>query len=58
MLNSLANLTMSTSVLEALPGKLDIKRHSTIILYSFSPETKKDNAKFIVCCSHHKSLKG
>ena len=28
-----ASLAMSTSVLEALPGKLDIKRHSPSILY-------------------------
>ena len=28
-----ASLTMSTSVLKALPGKLDIKRHSLSILY-------------------------
>ena len=28
MLNRFASLTMSTSVLKALPGKLDIKRHS------------------------------
>ena len=27
MLNRLAGLAMSTSVLKALPGKLDIKRH-------------------------------
>ena len=33
MLNRSASLAMSTSVLEALPGKLDIKRHSPIILY-------------------------
>ena len=30
---SLGNLAMSTSVLKALPGKLDIKRHSPSILY-------------------------
>ena len=29
----LASLTMSTSVLKALPGKLNIKRHSLSILY-------------------------
>ena len=29
----LASLAMSTSVLKALPGKLDIKRHSPSILY-------------------------
>ena len=33
MLNRSASLTMSTSVLKALPGKLDIKRHSPSILY-------------------------
>ena len=33
MLNRSASLAMSTSVLKALPGKLDIKRHSPIILY-------------------------
>ena len=33
MLNHLASLAMSTSVLKVLPGKLDIKRHSPSILY-------------------------
>ena len=33
MLNRLASLAMSTSVLKALPGKLDIKSHSPSILY-------------------------
>ena len=33
MLNRSAILAMSTSVLKALPGKLDIKRHSPSILY-------------------------
>ena len=33
MLNRSASLTMSTSVLKALPDKLDIKRHSPSILY-------------------------
>ena len=33
MLNLLASITMSTSILIALPGKLDIKRHSPSILY-------------------------
>ena len=33
MLNRSASLPMSTSVLKALPGKLDIKRHSSSILY-------------------------
>ena len=34
MLNRSASLAMSTSVLKALPGKLDIKRHSPSILYN------------------------
>ena len=34
MLNRLASLAMSTSVLKALPGKLDIKRHSPSISIS------------------------
>ena len=33
MLNRSASLTMSTSILKALPGKPDIKRHSPSILY-------------------------
>ena len=36
MLNRSASLAMSTSVLKALPGKLDIKRHSPSILYLFT----------------------
>ena len=35
MLDRLASLAMSTSVPKALPGKLDIKRHSPSILYIF-----------------------
>ena len=33
MLNRSASFVMSISVLKALPGKLDIKRHSPSILY-------------------------
>ena len=33
MLNRSASVAMSTSVLKALPGKFDIKRHSPSILY-------------------------
>ena len=33
MLNRSASLAMSTGVLKALPSKLDIKRHSSSILY-------------------------
>ena len=36
MLNRSASLAMSTSILKALPGKLDIKRHSPSILYKFN----------------------
>ena len=35
MLNRSASLAMSTCVLKALPGKLDIKRHSPSILYVY-----------------------
>ena len=37
MLNRPASLAMSLSVLKALPGKLDIKRHSPCILYLLNP---------------------
>ena len=36
MLNRLASLAMSTSVLKAMPGKLNIKRHSPSILYKLT----------------------
>ena len=35
MLNRSASLAMSTSILKALPGKFDIKRHSLSILYTY-----------------------
>ena len=35
MLNRSASLAMSTSILKAFPGKLDIKRHSPSILYVY-----------------------
>ena len=38
MLNRSASLAMSTCVLKALPGKLDIKRHSPSILYVSIPD--------------------
>ena len=40
MLNRLASLVMSTSVLKALPGKLDIKRHSSSNLYVIHKDEK------------------
>ena len=42
MLNRSASLAMSTSVLKALPGKLDIKRHSPSILCLFSETLQCD----------------
>ena len=39
MSNRSASLAMSTNVPEALPGKLDIKRHSPSILYVAMPST-------------------
>ena len=38
MLNRSTSLTMSTSVLKSLPGKLDSKRHSPSILYISLPD--------------------
>ena len=40
MLNRSASLAMSTSVFKALPGKLDIKRHSPSILYISSEKER------------------
>ena len=46
MLNRSASLAMSTSVLKALPGKLDIKRHSpsTCILFTLGGESPESGA--------------
>ena len=46
MLNRSASLAMSTSVLKALPGKLDIKRHSPCILYLCDKRTSRTAAAF------------
>ena len=43
MLNRSASLAMSTSVLKALPGKLDIKRHTPSILYISSRDMRDAN---------------
>ena len=54
MLNRLTSLAMSTSILEALPGKHDIKSHSPSIRYLFGILTCEpsiytlDHLKFIV----------
>ena len=41
MLNHSASLLMSTGVLKALPGKLDIKRHLPSVLYLLQPRNLK-----------------
>ena len=41
MLNRSASLAMSTSVLKALPGKLDNKRHSPSILFFLPSQVEK-----------------
>ena len=46
MLNRSASLAMSTSVLKALPGKLDIKRYSPSILY-LSEHSDKNHVSVI-----------
>ena len=41
MLNRSASLAMSTSVLKALPGKLDIERNSPSILFKRTNDNKR-----------------
>ena len=48
MLNRSASLAMSTCVLKALPGKLDIKRHSPSILYLLTPKCWNNVPNYIV----------
>ena len=45
MLNRSASFAMSSCVLKALPGKLDIKRHSPSILYNLASPKKKNADK-------------
>ena len=52
MLNRSASLAMSTSVLKALPGKLDIKRHSPGILYISFLLLEKELNWLSVCNMH------
>ena len=42
MLNRSASLAISTSVVKALPGKLDIKRHSPSILFVQRRDSNKE----------------
>ena len=45
MLNRLASLALSTSILKALPGNLDIKIHSPSILYIFISVNFQNNVE-------------
>ena len=47
MLNRSASLVMSTSILKALTGKLDIKRHSSGILYLSPQQAAKAQMTFV-----------
>ena len=49
MLNRSASLAMSTSVLEALPGKLDTRKHSPNILYESAYKNNLFGHKYVVC---------
>ena len=48
MLNRSASLAMSTSILKALPGKLDVKRHSPSILYMSDREFVTSFLSFMI----------
>ena len=50
MLNRSASLAMSTSILKALPGKLDIKKHSPSILYLSTCSRSFLQIKYLVVC--------
>ena len=52
MLNRSASLVMSTSVLKALPGKLDIKRHSPSVLYEQCSDRKNQVGMIMKYHSH------
>ena len=50
MLNRSASLSMSTSVLKALSGKLDIKRHSPSILFEVIHQNEKGKMNTVSEC--------
>ena len=58
MLNRSASLAMSTSILKALPDKLDIKRHSPIILYVYLFDKSRSGPEVIklFLCSSQLSM--
>ena len=56
MLNRSASLAMSTCVLKALPGKLDIKRHSPSILYNLIWCTVSRLMDEAIPLDHHRRL--
>ena len=49
MLNRSASLAMSTNIIKALPGKLDIKRHSPSILYVSVPKESEYDDAYLKC---------
>ena len=53
MLNRSASLAMSTNVLKALPGRLDIKRHSPSILYILDTLTLEENTMNTIDNQHY-----
>ena len=55
MLNRSASLAMSTSVLKALPAKLDIKRHSPSILNEKGQNAGVGNIKLKLKIKSNKS---
>ena len=55
MFNRSANLAMSTNILEALPGKLDIKRHSPSSLYLLI-ENNADHVEMSNFVLYHQAL--
>ena len=48
MLNRFASFAMSTSILKALPGKLDIKRHSPSIIVCMYKSSKDYNLNLFI----------
>ena len=56
MLNRSASLVMSPSVLKALPGKLDIKKHSPSILYLSTGLTEIQNFTFTSFLHIHRGI--
>ena len=56
MLNRSASLAMSTSILEALPGKFDITWHSPSILYIRTPHSSSLKSRSMGLYYFHKKF--